>query len=421
MFKFDPPANIDDLAGRPTRAAFLDAWHSHVASRFAQEISGPGVSLFFSETTSAATSPEIPVPWDAFPLFIRRQFSNDAKRRWAEADVLGTDEVGRFRQQDEYCEWFAYRDTATGPIKRIVFTAEAPEYWERLAVADFDRVVELYRQHVSPLVQPADLLEADTYNPRNKWNTTDGVMHLTHGANSLAAEINLAARATVMRMDGLGARITDVRKFACSSNFGDPNRSSDPNIGSAVNLTALPPAPGSSAKSITLANPVALYIDNLKDNVLTDTNGNPLVGWFTFVRGVPGRGLMAVLAPPDGATFGLDKVLVAGRPLTNGGQVADHIKMVLYAKTASLGQPTPPLRPAVSHCCAQAGFDPSSLSRFNLSQTCASLSCGTGTQDAYPGLVGPAPAAAAPGAGPSIAAEITSPSVSRYYKSQRGT
>jgi len=215
MFRYNPPANIDDLSGRPTRTAFLDAWHSHVAARFAQEISGPGVSLFFSETTSAATSPEIPVPWDAFPLFIRRRFPNDANKRWAEADVLDTSEqAGPFRQQDEYCEWFAYRDTAAGPIKRIVFTAEAPEYWERLAVADFERVVQLYRQHVSPQVQPAELLDAGAYNPRNKWNTTHGVMHLTHPANSLGAEINLAARATVMRMDGQGIRVTDVRKFA---------------------------------------------------------------------------------------------------------------------------------------------------------------------------------------------------------------
>ena len=28
MFKYAPPANIDDLAGRPTRDGFLDDWHA---------------------------------------------------------------------------------------------------------------------------------------------------------------------------------------------------------------------------------------------------------------------------------------------------------------------------------------------------------------------------------------------------------
>jgi hypothetical protein len=422
MFKYEPPANIDDLAGRPTRAAFLDAWHSHIQARFAFEQSGPGVSLFFSETTSSATSAEIPVAWDAFPLSIRRVSPNDAKKRWDLADVLDTSEPeGPFRQQDEYCEWFAYRETLTGPIKRIVFTAEAPEYWEKLAVADFPRVVELYRAHVSSAVQPNDLLQAGEYNPRNKWNTKQGVMHLTHGANTLGAEINLAARATVMRKDILGARIIDVRKFACSSNFGDVNRSSDPNIGSAVNLTALPPAAGSAAKSITLANPVGLYIDKLKDNILSDIDGNPLTGWFTFVRGRPGRGLMAVLAPPNGATFGLDKVLVAGVPLTHGGQVAEHIKMVLYAKTASLGQPLPALRPAVAHCCAPVGFDPANLSAINIDQIGAASKCGAGKADAYENLVAADFAPEAVSADSSAFTwEVKPPSVSRYYKAQRG-
>ena len=32
-----------------------------------------------------------------------------------------------------------------------------------------------------------------TYNPYNRWNTTDGIMHLTHPANTLSAEIKLGA------------------------------------------------------------------------------------------------------------------------------------------------------------------------------------------------------------------------------------
>jgi hypothetical protein len=40
MFKYDPPASADDLAGRPTRAAFLDAWHQRINQSFTTEING---------------------------------------------------------------------------------------------------------------------------------------------------------------------------------------------------------------------------------------------------------------------------------------------------------------------------------------------------------------------------------------------
>ena len=61
-------------------------------------------------------------------------------------------------------------------------------------------------------------------------------MHLTQRANTLGAEINLAARATVLRRDHAGNRITDARRLISSSAFGSPDRSSDPNISQGVNL-----------------------------------------------------------------------------------------------------------------------------------------------------------------------------------------
>lgn len=410
MFTYLPPASIDDLAGRPTRTAFLAAWHQAMKTDFETEIARlpQGNKLLFAETTTAATSDDLPVTWNAFPLSIRREHPDDVRKRWDVADVLrgfdrsntpGKKVVMPFRVQDEYCEWHTYRVTPGGPIKRIVFTAEAPEYWIELAKHDFDRVVELYRQWVSPDVKPEDLqlqddivfgdqvLTAGTYNPYNLWNTRNGVVHLTHPANTLGAEINLAARATIPRRDAQGNRITDVRRFACSSDFGDPNRSSDPNIGSGVNLTAVPAVPGVSPKSITLANPVALYIDRLAPGVITDEQDNPLTGWFKIVRGVTGRGLMAVLEPPAGALFGLDKVRVAGDPLTHGGQVAEQIQMVLYAKTADLHYPAPPLQRPVGHCCRQDDSKP--VDKVNLSHSDFGKPCaGASPKEAFPELGG---------------------------------
>jgi hypothetical protein len=409
MFKYAPPANIDDLAGRPTRDAFLDDWHGAMNKNFSDEIANlPANSrLFFSESDTPATSGDLPITWNAFPLPIARDNPGNATARWNAADRLGsinrsttnTPVLMPHRRQDEYCEWFAYRQTPGGPISRIVFTAEAPEYWIMLAKHDFARVVELYKNHVSNAVQPDDLklqqdiafsgdliLRKGTYNPYNKWNTTDGVMHLTHFANTLGAEINLAAQATIPRRDINGDRVTDVRRFACASTFGDPNRSSDPNIGNGVNLTAMPGG-GGATQSITLANPVALYIDRIAAGAVTDQDGNPLAGWFKIVRGVAGRGLMAVLEPPAGATFGLDKILIANRELSHGGQVAERIQMVLYGKTASLGQPTPQLQPCIMHCCRlDTGADTSAINlrHIEAAATCANAAL----KDAFPELTG---------------------------------
>jgi hypothetical protein len=192
-------------------------------------------------------------------------------------------------------------------------------------------------------------------------------------ANTLGAEIDLAARATIPRRDKNGNRITEVRRFACGSDFGDPNRSSDPNIGFGVNLTAFPTTAGAAPQSITLVNPVALYIDRIAAGVITDERGNPLPEWFKIVRGVAGRGLMAVLEPPPGATFGLDKVQIVGDPLTHGGQVAEQIQMVLYARTANFGHPAPPLERCVRHCCRVNNTAPVDL--VNLAHPAAESQC----------------------------------------------
>jgi hypothetical protein len=111
---------------------------------------------------------------------------------------------------------------------------------------------------------------------------------------------------------------------------------------------------------------------------------------------------MAVLEPPLGATFGLDKVQIIGKKLTHGGQVAEHIQMVLYAKTANLGHSAPPLERCAFHCCRPNTAVP--VEQVNLRHARATASCsGTNPKDAFPELVGagagpagaPAPTAAA--------------------------
>jgi hypothetical protein len=406
MFTYSPPAGIDDLAGRPTRQGFVNDWHDFIAGAFNTEIAALGrirprlEPQFATEVAGIFPGDPVPVPWNAFPLFISR-IHGDSLGAWKDANDPGRVQfdtlTAQVRRQDEYCEWFEYRNA--GALQKIVFTAEGPEYWIRLAKHDFDQVVSLYRKWVSPDVQRADLqlsqdltwlddevLPAGSYNPYNPWNTTKGVMHLTHPANTLGAEINLAARATVLRRDVAGNRITDVRHLACCSNFGDANRSSDPNIGSAVNTNCVTPD-GQIIQDVTLADPVALYLDHLQDGVLTgpDPDDEPLDDWFKIVRGVRGRGLMAVLAPPAGAAFGLDKVKVKGVDLAFGGQVAEAIQMVLYAKVRPhLGTAgAVPMYGCTKQCCAPVGTPQAKYKNINFDRPEDTGSCKIGSETAY--------------------------------------
>lgn len=430
MFTYDPPGSLDDLENRDSRAGFLAAWHGWIEERVRGEIrnlKNPPADqdgrrdfavpspLFFSEIDHPADATDLPVPWNAFPLHVARDFDGRPRDAWQYLDTLGTTTrytprgasrvTTKFRRHDEYCEWHWYDEGERGP--RLVFTAEGPEYWILLADYDFDRVVELYRKWVSPAVRPEDLLlehainfagwalPAGSYNPFNPWNTDKGVMHLTHPANTLSAEINLAARATVLRRSVAGRRIVNSRQLISSSGYGDANRSSDPAIGFGVNITAVPPGQ-STPLSITLANPVGLYMDRAVETSITDGDDQPLAGWFKFVRGVEGRGLMAELQPPEGDTRTLDDVYVGGVKLQSGAQVARLIQMVIYAATARLNVPMSPLHPPFERSCVPQGTDIGNLGRVKLlpgfrgDLTCrvqgAALPQPRQLDDAYPGL-----------------------------------
>lgn len=434
MFKYSPPSNLDDLKGRPTRTNFLNDWHAWIESQIRDEICSlinpprnrqgrrdfpVRYPLFFCEVDDPADATDLPITWNAFPLSVARRFGNQLDDALSYLDTLevttdftprdaAQDVTTKYRRHDEYCEWHYYKDGPLGP--RIVFTAEGPEYWIQLANHDFERVVELYQTWVSPEVQREDLeldqdivfgqwrLRKGDYNPFNIWNTEKGIMHLTQPANTLGAEINLAARATVLRKAEDDERIVDARRLIASSGFGSINRSSDPNIGFGVNITAVP-THAADPLSITLANPVGLYMDRVEQGKVTDANDIPLAGWFDFKRGSAGRGLMAVLQPPEGDTRTLEDVFIEGERLKSGGQVARFIQMVLYGATAQLGAPQQPLHPPFYRACVRQGTDTSDLSKTNLlagfsaEQTCEAqgntLQPPIALDDAYPDLFTP--------------------------------
>jgi hypothetical protein len=393
------------------------AWSTIVSSwmdNAAQVYGTPEVpSLFFNplkdETPGEPASESI--AWDAFPKFLTRWFQHGDEpdeKRWLAAETLRplringralrrVDEQGFlgeelhlfYRQQDEYCEWHMDRDS-TGRITRICFSSEAPEYWEFLAdgtrpffpagdprrdlvAGDLELVAELYREHVNPAVSAADLVwpfdvaffdnspnpgtgepfgwrfyaRKGTYNPFNKWTTTDGIMHLTHPANTLRGEFRVGGGASVQRQGADGQAVVDPERLVCCSGFGDPNRSSDPTIGAAVNRFAR------AGLSVSLADPVGLYISELALDGFSGPAGEEMAAAWQVDRGsrADRRILRARFQVPEELGFTVDQVLLDGDGIRFGGQIADRIQMVLTGIAKKLVAGPVALRACIGQCC----------------------------------------------------------------------
>jgi len=377
MFTYGPPAGWNDFTGAyaPSASSFQKVWNSFIQGQFDQNIGAlkkelSSTPLFFSGAYTAIPpgQAEAPVTWNGFPRRITLQ--NPDPTQWMPlADALQNLGNGlQFRPQDEYLEWRPVE--SNGKIIKFVFTAEAREYWTHLAKIDQRRVEDLYQQlcddtsikydslrtPTSFKLGPGEVYTRGDYNPWNPHNTNSGCVHLSHPANSIGAEINLAALATVQRIDANGQLISEPHRLSCCSDFGTPDRSSDPTIGQAVNLTVR------GGVSVTLADPVGLYMGNIALSLANGPNGESVRDWWTITRGVDGRALRAEFAAPPGATFALGDVQVKGAPLRYGGQIAELITMVIYAQALKLNVADPAARTCENRCCIPiASVDPDNV------------------------------------------------------------
>ncbi|MEV6303179.1 hypothetical protein AB0M02_27470 [Actinoplanes sp. NPDC051861] len=418
MNTWDTPGGVRDLD--PARlagwSALISSWVDRMIERTAGQVGGAEHVRFFNPLTTTPPGPlaERRISWDAFPRPVKVRFPGDpagARRAADEFRSLGSyygvtfyavrdgeaeEIVLRYRPQDEYCEWYADRDPETGRMTRIVFTSEGHEYWRFLAdgtaafpdsgaaPVDGDRelLLRLYRELVGPQVREEDLyFDSDIayrtepggplrlfqrrgdYNPYNVWNTTSGLAHLTHPENSLYGEISLAAAASVPRAGDDGTPVTDAGRLVCCAGLGDPNRFSDPTISTDVNDLVR------QGLSVTLRDPVGLYITAFDDAAVSGPGGEDVSSWWRPIRGAGGLTLRAEFAPPPGAAFGLEDVLVNGLPLTSGGQLAEVMTMSLFGAAADLGQGPPPPIPCDQRCCA-ADENPDVLTLVAISAAC---------------------------------------------------
>jgi hypothetical protein len=399
---YDPPGFMTDFDRIPGQR---EQWSRAVSGWFDECIQIEAAALrgqecqYFNQLENPPVGPSLEqeIVWNGFSGTLRNRWGRTQALVLADhvvpltqrIDGPGSYFVGGqwenlfYRPQDEYCEWRVTRDP-DGGIRRVTFTSEPPEYWQALhgdtlpnlngvptypSIGDPRLLLELYQQYVSPEVRYEDLICAvdlvdysdpdsptviypqGSYNPYNRWNTTDGIMHLSEPANSLGAEIKLGADATVLRTAGGRGNplISDPDALIASAAYGGLNRCSDPTIGATVNeLAAL-------GFAITLRNPVGLYMDDLDLTGWAGPRGEPVdPSWFQILRGTPGLIERAVFEVPDRVGYRVSDLTIGGVPITVGGQLVEHMTIKLVGLVAQAGRFANHPAPVVSTCSADA-------------------------------------------------------------------
>jgi hypothetical protein len=314
LTRFETPAKLRDVAS----AAKRKHWSDGLVDEFAPLVRRFGQLYDPTRVDTPADAKAVRVTWAGSPNKLR-QTHGDPVDRWRIADSQRS-------EQDEYCEWGV--EKSGGKITRVTFTTEAPEYYEFLARHDRDRLLALYRELVGPQVAMSDLTVGGSYRPVNRWNPPEPAkgraVHLTQENNTLGAAIALVAAATVQR-ERDGVPVTTKEALAGCSGLGNPFRNSDPQIAAVVNGAA-----GTGA-SITLQDPIGLYLDRLVTTGMTTPDGAKPAAFWKIERGTPEHAVRASFAVPKQRGYAVGDIRIGGRPIRFGAQIADRVRVRITA------------------------------------------------------------------------------------------
>jgi hypothetical protein len=304
--RFDTPASVRDL---PAGSAFYDDWSDFLKGQLdTRPGAGTATGEFYDASeVNVNVLAERSLVWMAFPRQVLVAHRDDRIAAFVEADA----DVASRDPQNEYCEWHVARNTA-GKITKVVFVTESPEYWHRLWNADRTTVVNLYKALVDPAVTEADLRvggPGSGYNQFNPFNTTNGIVHLIQSINTLTAAIGLSEGSvdTGAARDGYEMIPPSLRT------------SVDPRV--IFDIGAL----ARTGLSITLREPIGLYITGYDDTGWTKPDGSAVDNYWSIVRGSPGQILRLEYQVPSSAGFVVGDIRIGGRRIEWGGQIAEHV------------------------------------------------------------------------------------------------
>jgi hypothetical protein len=322
-------------------------WSGRV-SELIDEIAGEafdGVDLngqpkpFYNPLSEPLEADTAVVKWSALSGTLRA-LDLPAERRWQLADEARLQPVavapGRSRfGQDEYCEWAVARDAA-GEITEMTFTTEVGEWFDHLAKTDRPGLLAAYKEIFGTDVEEGELFnDDDVYVWQNPWNLgVDGkIAHLAQENNTLGAAIRLAAEASVARTRN-GRIVTDAGALMACNGLGNGDRFSDPSIATTINAAVV------AGARIALAPPLGLFLAGIRTEGMRLPAGHedlePADLWQPQ-RGAEGRVVRARFSAPNGE-FSLAKVLLDGKPIATGAQLAERVEVTIAALVHQAGQ-----------------------------------------------------------------------------------
>lgn len=387
LSQFSTPADVQDFPTNPLMQTTMNQLWSGNVNRWVEAALigdvwdlvnyGPRPAFYNPLNTDTPTGAvNAAITWNAFPGRIQALFPNNPAQwmQWADQgvpDQVTTDlcskktipeipypPTGPRGWQDEYCEWCVTRD-ANNNITSVMFTCENPEYWMTLWQTDPKKVFELYQGLVGSSVVFDDLCLCDAagniiydpislrpyYNPLNIWNSgtqtlgnKGGAVHLTSSPNTLGAEFDLAAAASMPRSVN-GQPVTNASDLVCCARYGKIGRHSDPTIGQNVNQYVNYTA-GLTQVRATLTNPVGLYIQTPDFSNYQTPDGSPASECWHVIRGhskdprVLGdidRLLHVKFSVPAGKSFTVSDISISGAKIQYASQIAQTFNMALMA------------------------------------------------------------------------------------------
>jgi hypothetical protein len=304
--RFDTPASVRDL---PAGSPFYDAWSDFLENGLITTAgTGTATGEFYDASeVDVNVLAERALVWMAFPRQVLVKHRDDRRAAFVEADA----DVASRDPQNEYCEWHVTRNAA-GKITKVVFVTESPEYWDHLWADNPATVVNLYRTLVDPAVTEADLRvggPGSAYKKDNTFNTSKGIVHLIQNINTLTAALGLTR----------GSVLTGAARDGYETPHPGLNTSVDPRV--KLDIGAL----ARTGLSLTLRDPIGLYITGYDDTGWTKPNGSPVGDYWHIVRGSPGQILRLEYWVPPGSGFVVGDIRIGGRRIEFGGQIAEHV------------------------------------------------------------------------------------------------
>lgn len=324
MPRFSPPGGVIDL----TRDADLQAWSDTVSALLNGHIQ-PGGPLFNPVTHPRGDLSPRRIPWIAMPQTVWDHTKRDRGRAHVDAPANRPDSG---QGQNEYCEWFTHRDPASRKVVAVDLTTELPEWWTfvagRLTRSQFGN---LYRT-LYPAAADDDLFDAaGNYDPRNRWNTTDGAVHLIGQINDLEPNALGVVEGAIPWRFGPAGQVVDVQDC--------PQRTFHADTTIVANLNRA----SREGRAITLADPIGVYIVDVDTSGWETPDGSDPRALLTFVRGTPPMRLR--VGVPAGREWRLGDVRIAGEPIRWGSQIAERTVVGITALVGPPGEFTFPASP----------------------------------------------------------------------------